>query len=134
MQYCEVYWAVNAYVTLFMCFQKVRQGCTAFGSIHVIYFVVLENSMTLSILVFWYLIYWIHLSIKYWCECTNLQYYKVCSAADAYVTHLYVFTNSEARLYSIWINFMYSFMLDWKPLWLYLYLYFGTSYFGHIWA
>ena len=42
--------------------QTVGQGDLAFGSIHAILFVILITSMTLSILAFWCLIFWIYLT------------------------------------------------------------------------
>ena len=81
-------------LTFSMVLQRVWQGDLAFGSIHVILFVILETYLTVSILVFWYLIFCIHLTRKYWCKYTNMQYCDVKPAADDYVTLLYVFLNS----------------------------------------
>ena len=85
----------------------MTQGCIAIGSILVIHFIILETSMTLYILVFWYPIFWIYLTSKYWCECTNMQYCEVKPAADAYVTLYHVFVNSDTRLYINLINTCY---------------------------
>ena len=92
-----------------MCFQTVWQGNIAIGSIFVIHFNILETSMTLHILAFWYPIFWIYFNSKYECVCTNMQYCQVKPPADAYVTVLRVFANSDTRLYSNWINTCYPF-------------------------
>ena len=87
----------------------MRHSDIAFGSIYIILFVILETYLTVSILVFWYLIFCIHLTRKYWCKYTNMQYCGVKPAADDYVTLLYVFVNSLTRWHSIWINLCYPF-------------------------
>ena len=47
---------------------------------------------------------------KYGCECTaNMQYCEAKLPADAYVTLLHVFANTDTRLYSNWINTCYPF-------------------------
>ena len=80
-----------------ICLERVWHSDIAFGSIYIILSVILETSLTLYTLVFWNLIFCIHLTRKYWCKYTNMQYCDVKPAADDYVTFLYVFVNSAAR-------------------------------------
>ena len=87
-----------------MCLQTLTQDSEVIGSILVIHFIILDTSMTLSILVFWYPIFWIYFNSKYRCECTNMQYSKVKTPADVYVTLLHVFANTDTMLYSNWMN------------------------------
>ena len=116
----------------FMCLQTLTQDFIAIGSILVIHFIILETSMTLSILVFWYPKIWIYLTSKYLCECTNTQYSEVKPAADAYVTLLYGFKKNVRRVARHLDPFMLSYLIYWKSLALYIYLYFGTSSYGYI--
>ena len=87
-----------------MCLQTLTQDSIVIGSILVIHFIILNISMTLSILVFWYPIFWIYFNSKYPCECTNMHYCKIKTPADAYVTLLHVFANTDTRFCSNWFN------------------------------
>ena len=118
-------------------FQTVWQSVIGFGSIHVFLLLILKTSLSLCVLVFWYLIFWIYFTSKYWCVCTNTQYSEIKLAADAYVTLLYVLVNSMTKCYRIFIHScipftyignLFEFMCTCMLVYLILWIYFTSKY------